>query len=247
MIGWRWLALAVVGNLDRAVNPLDDDLWTLALDRAAAAPGPTNAVRDLLWRSLHLSGWRPQVSGPDGPAATSDRALLERFVHGDPEAFEALVERHGGALVGFARRSLPNEYADDAVHEAFLALFSGAHDVLASGERSVQGFLFRSARVHVRKNLGQLLREQGEVDDLPAPAPARGHDPLAALRAREPPAAAALLLDTCDALEQELVLLRMRGHDTAEIAAILELEPEHVEAVEQRARAKLARKVERAR
>lgn len=227
------------------MTSLEDDLWALALERAAAHPAPSRLVRDLLWRSLHLSGWRPQVSGTDGPPPTTDRALLERFVHGDPEAFENLVERHGGALVSFARRSLPDEYADDAVHEAFLALFTQAHAVLAAGERNLQGFLFRATRVEVSQNLCQLLRE-GTMDDGPDPVSTDGLGPLASLGAREPRDAAALLLEVCDALEQEVVLMLLQGRSTAEIAAALELEHGHVSAVERRATSKLARAGERA-
>lgn len=239
-----WPRAGIRGTLDHAVTTLDD-LWALALDRAAAAPGPTSLVRDLLWRSLHLSGWRPRTPGRSGPPSTSDRALLERFVHGDAEAFEALVERHGGALVAFARHSLPDEYADDAVHEAFLALFSKAHDVIANGDRNVQGFLFQVARTEVTRNLAQLLRE-GTIDDGPDPVSAHDLDPLVSLRARAADDAAALLHDACDALEQQVVLMLLHGRERSDIATALELEPMHVRELERRAKAKLARVGERA-
>lgn len=228
------------------MSTLEDDLWALAVDRAAAAPGPTGLVRDLLWRSLHLSGWRPRVPGRDVPSrANTDRALLERFVHGDAEAFEALVERHAGALVAFARRSLPDEYADDAVHEAFLALFSKAHEVIAAGERTVQGFLFQVARAEVTQSLAQLLRE-GTLDDGPDPVAAPDLDPLASLRARAAGDAAALLHEACDALEQQVVVMLLGQRARGEIAAALDLEPVHVRELERRAKAKLARVGERA-
>jgi RNA polymerase sigma factor (sigma-70 family) len=228
------------------VSTLEDDLWALALDRAAAAPGPTGLVRDLLWRSLHLSGWRPRAPDRDVPTrANTDRALLERFVHGDAEAFEALVERHAGTLVAFARRSLPDEYADDAVHEAYLALFSRVHEVIATGERTVQGFLFQVARAEVTKSLGQLLRE-GTLDDGPDPVPAPHLDPLASLRARAADDAAALLHEACDTLEQQVVVMLLGQRAPGEIAAALDLEPAHVRELERRARVKLARVGERA-
>jgi DNA-directed RNA polymerase specialized sigma24 family protein len=224
------------------VSTLEDDLWALALDRAAAAPGPTGLVRDLLWRSLHLSGWRPRAHDRSGPTrGSSDRGLLERFVHGDAEAFEALVERHAGALVAFAARSLPPEYAHDAVHEAFLALFSRAHEVIAAGERTMQGFLFRVVRAEVTKSLGLLLRDGTPGDGPePEPEPAPALDPLVSLRTRAAKDVAALLHDACDPLEQQVVLMLLHERARPEIAAALDLEPAHVRELERRARAKLA-------
>jgi RNA polymerase sigma-70 factor (ECF subfamily) len=228
------------------VATLDDILWALALERAVAEPVPTNLLRDLLWRSLHLSGWRPQALDLDNPlTAGSDRSLLERFIHGDPEAFELLVDRHGGVLLAFARRSLAHEYADDAVQEAFLTLFSKAHTVIAATDRNVRGFLFRTTRLEVRRNLGQLVREAGPLAAMVDALPSDGSDVLERLRTREPLELAALLLEACDSLEQETVLLRLAGRSDAEIAAALELEPELVRVIEHRAGTKLAAALER--
>ena len=223
------------------MTTLDEHLWALAFERAAAAPGPTNLLRDLLWRSLHLSGWRPQSASHGDPLpANTDRVLLERFVHGDPEAFETLVERHGGALVGFARRSLPDEYADDAVQEAFLALFSRAHDVIATADRNVRGFLFAVARSEVSKSLGHRLRDEGAPEQLLAELPPAEPDLFDRLRACERTELATLLYEACDALEQHTVLMRLDGRTATDIATVLELEPGHVHLVEHRAGTKLA-------
>ncbi len=231
---------------ERAVPTLDEEFWALALQRAAADPVPTNFLRDLLWRSLHLSGWRPHVQQSDGPfTAGSDRSLLARFVHGDPEAFEILVERHGGALLRFARRSLPTEYADAAVQEAFLALFSRAHDVIAAPDRNVRGFLYGVTRLEVGKHLGQRLRDEGPPDALLAALPGPAPDVLERLRARERSELSALLLEACDTLEQHAWLMRLDGRSEAEIAGTLELDPQHVAVVERRAGTKLAAALER--
>jgi len=228
------------------VSTLDDHLWALALQRAAAEPAPTNALRDLLWRSLHLSGWRPRALDPDCPLTMgTDRSLLERFIHGDTDAFEFLVERHGGILVGFALRSLPSEYAYDAVQVAFLALFSKAHAVIAGTDRNVRGFLFRMTRLEMRKHLGQLLRDAGPVDALEAKLPSGGSDVLERLHAREPLAIAALLLEACNSLQQEAMLMRLDGRSVAEVAAALELEPGHVRVIEHHAGTKLAAALDR--
>ena len=227
--------------LSIVVSTLDDILWTLALDRAVAKPAPSNVLRDLLWRSLHHSGWRPRALDPDSPLTRgTDRSLLERFIHGDPDAFEFLVERHGGTMVSFALRSLPSEYANDAVQVAFLAMFSKAHSVLASTDRNARGFLFRATRLEVRKNLAQLLREEGPVDGLVAALGPDDPDALDRLRAREPLELARLLYETCNSLEQEAVLLRLGGRSIADTAAALELEPGHVRVLEHRAIERLA-------
>lgn len=225
---------------------LDDDLWALALKRAAADPVPTNVLRDFLWRSLHLSGWRPRAQHTDGPVtAGSDRSLLERFVHGDPEAFEILVERHGGALGRFARRSLPDEYAEEAVQEAFLALFSKAHEVIATADRNVRGFLYGVTRLEVRRSLGHRLREEAPLDELLAALPSSSPDVLERLRACESTERLSLLLEACDALEQHALLMRLDGRDHAEVAVTLELEPGHVRVLEHRAGTKLAARLDR--
>jgi RNA polymerase sigma factor (sigma-70 family) len=236
-----WRRAFIQGTLDHAVTTLDDILWALALDRAATDPAPTNLLRDLLWRSLHRSGWRSLELDIDNPLTFgSDRSLLAQFVHGDPEAFEMLVERHGGVLLGFARRSLPHEHADDAVLAAFLVMFSKVHQVIAAADRNVRGFLFRATRLEVRKHLGQRLRDEGSLDAMVAALAPDGPDVLERLRAREPLELAALLLATCDSLEQEAMLLRLAGRPVAEIAATLELEPGHVRVIEHRASTKLA-------
>lgn len=244
-----WPFVVIAGNLARTVPTLDDDLWALAMKQAAADPAPTNLVRDLLWRSLHLSGWRPRApQDTDGPmTAGSDRSLLERFVHGDPEAFEILVERHGGALGRFARRSLSDEYADDAVQEAFLALFTKAHEVIASADRNVRGFLYGITRLRVVESLGHRLRDEAPLDELVAALPPPGSDALETLRAYESTELATLLLEACDTLEQRAVLMRLDGRDPAEVAAALELEPGHVRVLEHRAGTKLAALRERGR
>jgi len=217
----------------------------LALERATAAPAPTNVLRDLLWRSLHLSGWRPgSAETAASPRGSSERALLERFVHGDAEAFESLVDSHGGTLLGLARRSLSAEgaeYVEDAVQEAFLALFSRTHEVIAAvPERNVLDFLLEATRLEVGKILRQRLHDEGPVDALLSALPAGEPQPLEQLLGGDGRERAELLLETCTALEQEVVLMMLGGRATAEIAAALELEADHVRVLERRARMKLA-------
>src|SRR4051794_40811177 len=61
-----------------------------------------------------------QVYGP----APTDGGLLSRFVRRrDEEAFAELVARHGGLVLGVARRHVPDrQAAEDVVQATFLAL-----------------------------------------------------------------------------------------------------------------------------
>jgi RNA polymerase sigma-70 factor, ECF subfamily len=56
-----------------------------------------------------------------------DRALMRRIRQGDEAAFTDLVTRHGGRMLGVARRFLGSRAdAEDAVQRAFLKCFTAA-------------------------------------------------------------------------------------------------------------------------
>ena len=57
-----------------------------------------------------------------------DRELLERYAAGhDEAAFTAIVERHGGLVLGVCRRILRHEHdAEDACQATFLVLARNA-------------------------------------------------------------------------------------------------------------------------
>src|SRR5688572_13492906 len=65
------------------------------------------------------------------PPHPADRALLDRFIaRRDPDAFEALVRRHGPAVLAACRGVLRNRPdADDAFQATFLNLAQNARRV----------------------------------------------------------------------------------------------------------------------
>jgi DNA-directed RNA polymerase specialized sigma24 family protein len=87
-----------------------------------------------------------------------DRELLGRFVtHQDEDAFAAIVERHGGLVLGVCRRILRNDHhAEDACQATFLVLTRkagtiGKREALASWLCGVASRIALKLRVHARR------------------------------------------------------------------------------------------------
>jgi DNA-directed RNA polymerase specialized sigma24 family protein len=87
-----------------------------------------------------------------------DRELLERFVtHKDEDAFAAIVERHGGLVLGVCRRILHNAHdAEDACQATFLVLTRkagtiGKRDSLASWLYGVASRIALKLRARVKR------------------------------------------------------------------------------------------------
>jgi RNA polymerase sigma factor (sigma-70 family) len=94
-----------------------------------------------------------------------DRELLGRFVAAQDEAaFTAIVERHGGLVLGACRRILRNEHdAEDACQATFLVLARKAGtirkgDSLASWLYGVAGRIARKLRADARRRSSDQLR-----------------------------------------------------------------------------------------
>jgi RNA polymerase sigma-70 factor (ECF subfamily) len=224
---------------------LDEELLALSMQQVAATPADTTSLRDALWRRLYAEGWRPSLhkdralgTGTSG----TDRALLQEWLQGDPDAFEALVRRHGGTLLSYARRSLAEPEAQDAVQEAFIALFRKASDVLAK-RLEIRAFLFGATRIEVRNTHRKRLRAENILDayaNEPAPdAP----DVLNEILQREQNQLVRDLLHTCNELEQDVVVMTLAGQTNAEIATALEITTNHVGVLKHRAHDKLKRAI----
>jgi RNA polymerase sigma factor (sigma-70 family) len=87
-----------------------------------------------------------QSAADRGRAAATDRDLLRRFAeNGDEQAFEMLVRRHTGLVLGVCRRVLANDQdAEDACQAVFVILARKAK--LARWQPSIANWLFASAR-----------------------------------------------------------------------------------------------------
>jgi RNA polymerase sigma factor (sigma-70 family) len=114
---------------------------------------------------------------PAGEGGLSDADLLERFVaNRDEAAFEVLVWRHGGMVLGVARRLLRREQdAEDVFQATFLAL---ARKAGAIGRREALAcWLYQTAhRAALRVRAGAARRREQQAEDLGA---LKGPDELA--------------------------------------------------------------------
>jgi RNA polymerase sigma factor (sigma-70 family) len=132
-------------------------------------------TRDLALDSLH----RLLADSSGGPR--SDRELLDRYiVSRDEAAFAALVQRHGGLVLGICRRCLRcRQDAEDAFQATFIALARQA--VSLRKQESLSCWLHSVAY----RTAGKLRREAGRRNRVPPlPAP-ESEDVLTELSARE--------------------------------------------------------------
>jgi RNA polymerase sigma factor (sigma-70 family) len=117
------------------------------------AGGPLQGLLQHLRRAL----------APGDDPGLSDAQLLERFAASrDEAAFELLVWRHGGMVLGLCRRLLRHEQdAEDCCQAAFLALARRADSI--QRHESVGGWLYRVAhRAALRCRTGAASRRARE-------------------------------------------------------------------------------------
>jgi RNA polymerase sigma factor (sigma-70 family) len=121
-----------------------------------------------------------------GAAEVSDAQLLERFCrHRDEVAFELIMRRHEGLVLGVCRRVLRDPHsAEDAFQATFLALVRSADRVGRQG--SVAGWLYQVAyHTAVRAGAAAARRAGRERLGVDVSAVAAGNNPAAELEARE--------------------------------------------------------------
>src|SRR5262249_15010469 len=138
---------------------------------AGMARGDLRVVVEHLRRALPVHG----------AGGLTDGELLGRFVAAhDESAFETLVHRHGGMVLGVCRRLLAHAHDAEAAFQAtFLVLARKAGSVVK--RNSVGGWLYgvavRTARAARAASLRRRARER-QVEEMPHPlvAPAEPQD-----------------------------------------------------------------------
>jgi RNA polymerase sigma-70 factor (ECF subfamily) len=95
------------------------------------------------WPRMPRLAYPPESTPNAAPPSRADEdALLSRLRAGDREAFAALVQRHGGALLRFAQIFAKSKaLAEDLVQETWLAALEGLRGF--EGRASVRTWLFR--------------------------------------------------------------------------------------------------------
>lgn len=100
------------------------------------------------------------------PTTTEEPGLVARLRRGENAAFEALVRRHGAAMLAVARRLVRNEEdARDVVQEAFLHAFRAAGEFRADAKVStwLHRIVVNAALMRLRS---ASRRPEGHLDDL---------------------------------------------------------------------------------
>lgn len=200
---------------------------------------PTSVVpepmwQDRLWRQLQTEGWRPTALRAEGPSGlTSDPALLEAFLAGDESALRVLYHKHFGKLVGYARKSLPNE-AEDLVNDTFMVLYQKAKADKLQKEGSLPALLFGILRLEIKARLRKQVRA------LPPIETDETFDPWPTLKARHTTTRLVEAMNkVLNPLEQDILVLDYEGHTGPEIAQELELSEGNVRVIKHRAKHKL--------
>jgi RNA polymerase sigma-70 factor (ECF subfamily) len=178
-------------------------------------------------------------------AVASDEELVRRSAARDRGAFDALVARHGGALLRFACRTCGSDGdGEDALQEALLAAWRGA--ATFRGDAAARTWLYQilihACRRRVRRRSGEPDRH-APVEE--AAALAGGEAVEERVAAREVGGAIERALAQMSPDAREVLLLRdVEGLSGPEAAAALELDLAAMKSRLHRARLELKARVE---
>jgi RNA polymerase sigma-70 factor (ECF subfamily) len=190
------------------------------------------------------------VNQPPALQQSSDHSLLERYRAGNDEAATALYLRYAARLHQLVQTQCPPDLAqrvdaDDIIQSVFSSFFRRARDgyyevpkgeelwklllVMTLNKLRTQGNFHRAARRDVRltQSVGRLERASDEQND-----------ELALMQLR---LVLAELMSTQSELSRQIVELRIKGHDVAEIAERVQRSQRTVERVLQSFRQLLQR------
>ncbi|HKB05827.1 MAG TPA: sigma-70 family RNA polymerase sigma factor, partial [Gemmataceae bacterium] len=190
----------------------------------------------------HAGGAMLQAVQSAAAAEMTDRDLLARFTEGDETAFAALVNRHGGMVLGVCRRMLPTvQDAEDACQATFLVLAKKAGS--GQWQASVANWLYMTARrIASRANRAASRRARRESRSIPPVTTST----LDQMTGREAFATLDEELDRLPAIYREpLVLCYLEGLTRDEAAARLRVPPATLKSQLDRGRKRLGRALTR--
>lgn len=183
------------------------------------------------------------------PTTTADTDLLRRLRQGDADAFQALYQRHQGALFRFAAmRCGSAAAAADVVQEVFVGLLTGSF-AFDPTRGALGPFLFGVARnLLLKQEEAQRrtasLTEPGEDEDSELDLPDDSAEPLARMlsdeRAEEVRRALALLPPH---YRDVVILYELHDLSYLEIASICQIDLGTVRSRLSRARSALAKRL----
>jgi len=168
------------------------------------------------------------------PAFVEDVEILAEIARGDPERFDALVDRYKVRLMSYVGHRVPDRHhAEDLVQEAFLRLFRAARNGGYSSQASVSTWLFTIAdncatdflracgrqRLTLESDAGRSGDDSASVLDC---CFSQDLDPAEAAARRESQGRAEALLDCLPEEQRRVVALKVLGGLTvAEVAAVV--------------------------
>ncbi|MGR0221166.1 RNA polymerase sigma factor [Agromyces sp. ZXT2-6] len=187
------------------------------------------------------------ISEGDGHPAdrlqlVSDEILVERAVHGDVAAFQALVQRHGPLMRAYTSRIVGSRTeADDVVQESFIIAWRQLHALRNPG--AVRAWLMRIAS---REALAHVRRRPSDAPLPPIDVPGSGdtRPENVAVRNAELRALSAALDRLPDDQRQCWLLREIAELSYTEIAEEMHLPPATVRGKLARARANVTAQME---
>jgi len=220
------------------------------------------------WPRMPRLAHPPELAPSAAPLSRADEdALLLRLRAGDRDAFAALVQRHGGALLRFAHvfaRTRP--LAEDLVQETWLAALEGLQGF--EGRASVRTWLFRILANRARTRIARDRRTvpfsalaQSDEGEKPAIDPdrfdqaGRWDDPLVAWSEENPERLAqdretraaieAAIAELPEGQRAVITLRDVECLDTDEICNLLAITVTNQRVLLHRARARVRQALER--
>jgi RNA polymerase sigma-70 factor, ECF subfamily len=171
-----------------------------------------------------------------------DGELIERTARGDRAAFASLVQRWRDPLFRYLRSIVPEESAEDALQETFLAVFRGAGGF--RGDGSARAWLFGIARRMAARQRRRRAGEPARTEPLEALGVAAGwgatRDPEELASALEDRTRLQAALDALSDEDREVIVLADLEQLTGpEVAELLDLSVSAVKSRLHRARLRL--------